>query len=148
MVERVERSLSNKPERLLLDDWELESISPIVAGKKAVITELAGRSRDLFDRVRAGKAKREELLGSTFTISNLGPYGVEHFTAIINPPEAAILAVGGTKPEAVVEDGEMVVRRICRLTLSSDHRLIDGVAAAGFLGSIKQFLEKPERLFR
>ncbi|MHB1710378.1 MAG: dihydrolipoamide acetyltransferase family protein [Acidimicrobiales bacterium] len=107
------------------------------------VSVLAGESRDLTARARAGKLRPEEFRGSTFTVSNLGMFGIEHFTAIINPPEAAILAVGAVRDEPVVRDGTVVPGNVCSLTLSSDHRVVDGATAARFLAELKDLLEEP-----
>lgn len=102
----------------------------------AEVRELAGRARDK-------KLKPEEYTGATFSVSNLGMLGIESFTAVINPPEAAILAVGATEERAVVENGQVVVRPRMRMTLSCDHRVIDGAQGARFLATLKQILEEP-----
>ena len=103
-----------------------------------------------FARLREGVAKRTltpaELGGGTFTISNLGMYGVDSFTAIINPPQAAILAVGRTVDKPVGRDGQIVLRPMANFTLSSDHRIVDGVAAARFMADLREALENPELL--
>lgn len=103
-----------------------------------------------FARLREGVAKRTltpaELGGGTFTISNLGMYGVDSFTAIINPPQAAILAVGRTVDKPVGRDGQIVLRPMANFTLSSDHRIVDGVAAARFMADLREALESPEVL--
>jgi pyruvate dehydrogenase E2 component (dihydrolipoamide acetyltransferase) len=104
---------------------------------------LASEARELTTRARAGKLRPDEFHGSTFTVSNLGMFGIEHFTAIINPPEAAILAVGAVRDEPVVRDGAVVPGKICSLTLSSDHRVVDGAMAARFLSELKELLEEP-----
>lgn len=99
-------------------------------------------------RARAGKLLPEDLnTPSTFTISNLGGYGVEQFTAIINPPEAAILAVGTAAPEPVVVEGQVTVRQVMRVTLSADHRVVDGATAAEWLQTFRKLLEQPLQLF-
>ena len=85
----------------------------------------------------------EEYTGATFSISNLGMFGIKEFTAIINPPEAGILAVGGAAPTPVVRDGEIVIRNIMHVTMSCDHRVIDGATGAKFLQTFKQMLEQP-----
>ncbi len=90
------------------------------------ITQISAQTRDLATRARAGKLKPEEFTGSTFSVSNLGMFGIDQFTAVINPPEAAILAVGATKQEPVVRDGAIVVGHTMRVTLSIDHRALDG----------------------
>lgn len=104
---------------------------------------LAAEARELTTRAREGKLRPDEFHGSTFTVSNLGMFGIEDFTAIINPPEAAILAVGAIRDEPVVRDGTVVPGKICSLTLSSDHRVVDGAMAARFLAELKELLEEP-----
>jgi pyruvate dehydrogenase E2 component (dihydrolipoamide acetyltransferase) len=84
--------------------------------------------------------------GATFTISNLGMFGVDHFTAIINPPNSAILAVGGTAQKPVVRDGELAVGWEMNVTLSNDHRVVDGATAAKYLGSLKELIEHPSAI--
>jgi pyruvate dehydrogenase E2 component (dihydrolipoamide acetyltransferase) len=119
-------------------------ITPVVrnAHRKGV-TEIAQEVKELAGRAREKKLKPEEYTGSTFSISNLGMFGIEEFTAVINPPEAAILAVGGITDRVVVEDGEMVVRPRLRVTLSCDHRVVDGATGAEFLQTLKRYLEDP-----
>jgi pyruvate dehydrogenase E2 component (dihydrolipoamide acetyltransferase) len=119
-------------------------ITPVVrnADRKGV-AEIAREVRELAGRARDKKLKPEEYTGSTFSISNLGMFGIEEFTAVINPPEAAILAVGAVTDRVVVVDGEMVVRSRMRVTLSCDHRVIDGATGAEFLRTLRQFLEDP-----
>jgi pyruvate dehydrogenase E2 component (dihydrolipoamide acetyltransferase) len=108
------------------------------------LTQVAREARALIGRARAGALAPEEVGGGTFTVSNLGMFGVEQFTAVINPPEAAILAVGAALAEpAVTEDGGVGVRRRMRLTLSIDHRALDGATGAGFLQQLKTALEHP-----
>jgi pyruvate dehydrogenase E2 component (dihydrolipoamide acetyltransferase) len=110
------------------------------------VSVIAAESRDLSARARDRKLRPEEFRGSTFTVSNLGMFGIEQFTAIINQPEAAILAVGAVRDEPVVCDGAVVPGKVCSLTLSSDHRVIDGAAAARFLADLKSLLEDPLRM--
>ncbi|HEX6748201.1 MAG TPA: pyruvate dehydrogenase complex dihydrolipoamide acetyltransferase [Longimicrobium sp.] len=120
-------------------------ITPVVrdADRKGV-TEIATEVRELAGRAREKKLKPEEYTGSTFSISNLGMFGIEEFTAVINPPEAAILAVGAISPKVVVdENGDMAVRQRMRVTLSCDHRVIDGATGAKFLETLKSYLEEP-----
>ncbi|HKP75948.1 MAG TPA: dihydrolipoamide acetyltransferase family protein, partial [Longimicrobiaceae bacterium] len=120
-------------------------ITPVVrdADRKGV-AEIAGEVRELAGRAREKKLKPEEYTGSTFSISNLGMFGIEEFTAVINPPEAAILAVGAISPKVVVDDaGDMAVRQRMRVTLSCDHRVIDGATGAQFLETLKSYLEDP-----
>ncbi|HEX8319382.1 pyruvate dehydrogenase complex dihydrolipoamide acetyltransferase [Longimicrobium sp.] len=117
----------------VIRDADLKGISDI----SREVKELAGRAREK-------KLKPEEFTGSTFSISNLGMFGIEEFTAIINPPEAAILAVGAITPKVVVDDdGNMAIRQRMRVTLSCDHRVIDGATGAAFLQTLKQYLEDP-----
>ena len=84
--------------------------------------------------------------GNTFTISNLGMFGIEEFTAIINPPDACIMAVGGIKQTAVVKDGQLVPGNVMKVTLSCDHRAVDGAVGAAFLQTFKSYLEDPVRI--
>ena len=95
------------------------------------------------ERSRAAKLRAEDLEGGTFTISNLGMFGIERFIAVLNPPQAAILAVGATEERPVARDGEVVVRPTMTMTLTVDHRAVDGAPAAEFLGTIKALLEEP-----
>jgi pyruvate dehydrogenase E2 component (dihydrolipoamide acetyltransferase) len=108
--------------------------------------QIARESRALAERVRAGKITPPELSGGTFTVSNLGMYGIKRFVAVINPPQAAILAVGELTPRPVVRDGEIAPRHILELTLSCDHRILYGSDAAEFLARIREYLEQPLRL--
>ena len=119
-------------------------IVPVIrdADKRGVL-DLARESRRLVDAARAGKLKPEEFQGGTFSVSNLGMFGVEEFTAIINPPESAILAVGAATPTPVVREGQVVVREMLKVTLSVDHRALDGATAARFLQELKRLLEHP-----
>ncbi len=119
-------------------------ITPVIrdADRKGV-TAIAREVRELAGRAREKKLKPEEYTGSTFSISNLGMFGIEEFTAVINPPEAAILAVGESAEKVVVVGGEMQIRPRMRVTLSCDHRVIDGATGAAFLQTFKQFLEDP-----
>ncbi len=107
------------------------------------ILDIARETRRLADAARTGKLKPEEFTGSTFTVSNLGMYDVDSFTAVINPPESAILAVGSITPTPAVVDGQVMVRDRMKVTLSSDHRAIDGAIAARFLQEVKRLLEEP-----
>ncbi len=107
------------------------------------VLDIARETQRLAEAARNGKLRPEELSGGTFTISNLGMFDVESFTAVINPPESAILAVGSITPTPVVVDGQVVVRDRMKVTLSSDHRVLDGVTAARFLQEVKRLLEEP-----
>jgi len=119
-------------------------ITPVVrdADRKGV-AQISAEIRELAGRARERKLTPEEYTGATFSVSNLGMYGIDEFTAIINPPEAAILAVGRVEEKVVVEDGEIVVRPRMRVTMSCDHRVIDGATGARFLQTLKDFLEEP-----
>ncbi len=110
------------------------------------VAAIAAESRDLVARCRDGSITAAELEGSTITISNLGMFGIDRFTAVINPPEAAILAVGAARPQPVVRDGQVVIRDMVTFTLSVDHRSLYGADAATFLGRIAQLVEMPYSL--
>jgi pyruvate dehydrogenase E2 component (dihydrolipoamide acetyltransferase) len=107
------------------------------------IPQIAAERADLVQRTRAGKLQQQDLEGGTFTISNLGMYGVDRFVAVLNPPQAGILAVGAIEERAVVRDGGLVARPVLELTLTVDHRSVDGATASEFLRTVKQFLEEP-----
>lgn len=108
------------------------------------LTEIARDTRELASKVRAGTVTTADLAGGTFTVSNLGMFGVARFTAVINPPQAAILAVGAATPRAVIgEGGSVAARRVMELTLTADHRLLYGADAASFLNSVRGLLESP-----
>jgi pyruvate dehydrogenase E2 component (dihydrolipoamide acetyltransferase) len=119
-------------------------IVPVIhdADKRNVL-DIARESHRLVEAARTGKLKPEDFSGGTFSVSNLGMYGVDEFTAIINPPESAILAVGASVPTPVVQDGQVVVRDQMKVTLSVDHRALDGAVAARFLQDLKHLLEQP-----
>lgn len=110
------------------------------------VKEIRVRSVDLVERARAQKLKQTEMRGATFTVSNLGAYGVREFSAIINPPEVAILAVGAAEKRPVVRGEAIVARTMMTLTLSADHRVVDGATAAEFLATLKELLEEPGML--
>ena len=119
-------------------------VVPVIQGcERKTIAEIAAARADLVERARGGKLRQQDLDGGTFTISNLGMFGIERFIAVLNPPQAAILAVGSTEEKPVVLDGEVVVRPRLELTLTCDHRAIDGATGAQFLGDVKAFLEEP-----
>jgi pyruvate dehydrogenase E2 component (dihydrolipoamide acetyltransferase) len=107
------------------------------------LAQISAETRDLAKRARDKKLEPKDWEGSTFTISNLGMYGIEEFTAIINPPNAAILAVGAIRDVPVVENGQIVPGKRMKVTLSSDHRVVDGATCAEFLNSVRRFLENP-----
>ncbi|HZP36628.1 MAG TPA: pyruvate dehydrogenase complex dihydrolipoamide acetyltransferase [Methylomirabilota bacterium] len=110
------------------------------------LARIAVESRDLAERARGGKLRAQEMSGATFSISNLGMYDVEEFSAIINPPEGAILAVGSVLQKPVVDGGEIRVGRRMKTTISCDHRVMDGAMGARFLQDLKRLLEEPLRL--
>lgn len=119
-------------------------ITPVIrhADQKS-LREISAEARVLAEKARERKLMPEEYTGATFTVSNLGAFGIDHFTAIINPPEAGILAIGGITQRPVVVDGELVVRRRMLLTMSCDHRVIDGAMGAAFLQTLRAYLENP-----
>lgn len=126
-------------------------IVPVIKNvQEKSLTKVSEENRDLVDRAKAGKLLPEEYSGGTFSISNLGMFGIGNFTAIINPPESAILAVSSVRKTAVVaeEDGEekIVIRPMMNIQLSVDHRLIDGLIAAQFVAYIKELLENPLKI--
>ncbi len=119
-------------------------ITPIIRhADRKTLRAIGAEVRDLAGRAREKRLKPEEYTGATFTISNLGMFGIDEFTAVINPPEAGILAVGRIEPKAVVVDGAVVIRRRMRVTLSCDHRVIDGATGAAFLKTLVGMLENP-----
>jgi pyruvate dehydrogenase E2 component (dihydrolipoamide acetyltransferase) len=115
----------------------------IAAAERLSLVEIADRRAALVARAREGRLAPADLDGGTFTISNLGMFGVEQFTAVLNPPQAAILAVGATVDRPVASGGEIVVAPMMTVTLTVDHRAVDGGPAAGFLQTVKTFLEDP-----
>jgi len=110
------------------------------------LIQISIESRQVIERARSGRPGEGDLSGATFSISNLGMYGVDEFTAIINPPEAAILAVGAIKDVPVVQNGNVVVGKVMRMTLSVDHRVFYGATAAQFMAEVKRLLENPVTL--
>lgn len=123
-------------------------ITPVVknCGNRGIV-DIDADLQELIGKARDGKLKPEEYTGATFTISNLGSFGVEEFTAIINPPGSAILALGATQPTPVVKaDGSLGVGNIMKMTLSCDHRVIDGAAGGSFLHDLQQMMEEPVRM--
>ena len=107
------------------------------------LKEIRTRGEDLVARARAQKLKQDEMRGATFTISNLGAFGVREFSAIINPPEVAILAISAAERRPVVRGEQIVARTMMSMTLSADHRAVDGATAADFLRTLKGLLEEP-----
>jgi pyruvate dehydrogenase E2 component (dihydrolipoyllysine-residue acetyltransferase) len=119
-------------------------ITPVITdADRKPLSRIGAEARELARRARERRLKPEEYTGSTFSVSNLGMFDIDQFTAVINPPEAGILAVGSVVPKPVAVDGQIGLRRRVRLTLSCDHRVIDGATGAAFLKTVKQMLENP-----
>jgi len=119
-------------------------ITPVIrSADQKSLSQIASEVRELAERARNRKLKPEEYTGATFSISNLGMFGIDEFTAVINPPEGGILAVGAMTPKPVVRDNEIVIRQIMRVTMSCDHRVIDGATGAKFLQTVRKILENP-----
>lgn len=122
-------------------------ITPVVKGcDRKPLAQISRESKELMARVREGRLRQEEYEGGTFTVSNMGMFGVEDFAAIINPPQAAILAVGAIAPRAVVKDGQLAVATTMKATISVDHRAANGADGARYLQYLKELLEDPIRL--
>ncbi len=122
-------------------------ITPVLRNSEAKsLAQIAVEGRDLVERARGRRLRASELSGATFSVSNLGMFDVDEFSAIINPPEGAILAVGAVKVVPVVEAGRIGMGRRMKVTLSCDHRVMDGAMGARFLQTLKQLLEEPLRL--
>jgi pyruvate dehydrogenase E2 component (dihydrolipoamide acetyltransferase) len=119
-------------------------ITPVIfdADRKG-LREISTESKSLAARARDRKLTPEEYTGSTFSVSNLGMFGIDQFTAIINPPEAGILAIGAVADVPAVVDGELTVKKHLRVTMSCDHRVIDGATGAKFLQTLRRMLENP-----
>lgn len=113
---------------------------------RKTLSQISRDTHDLADRARTGRLSLDEITGGTFTISNLGMYGVDQFTAVINPPEAAILAVGAATPAPIVREGQLTATSTMTLTLSIDHRVLDGATGARFLADLTSLLEHPTRI--
>jgi pyruvate dehydrogenase E2 component (dihydrolipoamide acetyltransferase) len=119
-------------------------ITPVIRGAEAKsLNDISVEMRSLAAKAREGKLKPEEFQGGSFSISNLGMFGIKHFDAVINPPQAAILAIGKGEQRAVVKNGALAIANVMTVTLSCDHRAIDGAVGAEFLGIVKAFLEEP-----
>ena len=119
-------------------------ITPVIRGADTKsLSEIANEMKDLAARAREGKLMPEEYQGGTFSLSNLGMFGIKNFDAVINPPQAGILAVGGGEPRPVVRDGELVIATVMSATLSCDHRAIDGAVGAEMLNAFKALMENP-----
>ncbi len=119
-------------------------ITPVIRNAdRKPLSAIGAEARALAQRARDRRLKPEEYTGATFSVSNLGMFDIDEFTAVINPPEAGIVAVGAIVPKPVVQDGQLTVRRRLRLTMSCDHRVIDGATGAAFMKTLKQMLENP-----
>jgi pyruvate dehydrogenase E2 component (dihydrolipoamide acetyltransferase) len=110
---------------------------------KANLAEIASQRKDLAERAKSGRLRPTDIAGGTFTISNLGMFGIDAFSAIITPPQAAVLAVGRVRDRVVAVNGQPAVRPMMTITLSSDHRVVDGAQAAAFLNDLAGALENP-----
>ena len=113
---------------------------------KLNIQQIGAQVKDLASRARDKKLKPDEMEGSTFTVSNLGMFGIDEFTSIINQPNSAILSVGSINQKPIVKDNEIVIGNLMKLTLACDHRTVDGVTGAKFLQTLKEIIENPVRL--
>jgi pyruvate dehydrogenase E2 component (dihydrolipoamide acetyltransferase) len=119
-------------------------LTPVIRGvEKRSLSNLSMEITELASRARAGKLRQEELEGGSFAVSNLGMFGTKEFTAILNPPQSGILAVGAASPRAIVEDGQIVIANIMTVTLSADHRAVDGALAAQWLAAFVRRIENP-----
>lgn len=119
-------------------------IVPVIRfADQKTLSQIAAEAKDLYDKAKTKKMQPQDFSGNTFTVSNLGMMGIDEFTAIINPPDACILAVGGIKETVVVKNGEFKVANIMKLTMSCDHRVVDGAVGARFLQTLKAFIENP-----
>jgi pyruvate dehydrogenase E2 component (dihydrolipoamide acetyltransferase) len=119
-------------------------VVPVIRScERKTVAEIAAERAALVGRARDARLRQDDLAGGTFTISNLGMFGVEQFVAVLNPPQAAILAVGATEERPVVREGAVVPAPLMTMTLSCDHRAVDGAAAADFLRTVKELLEEP-----
>ncbi|MBL8940211.1 MAG: 2-oxo acid dehydrogenase subunit E2, partial [Archangium sp.] len=110
------------------------------------LAEIAAEVRDLAERAKKKALKPDEYTGGSITVSNLGMFGIDSFIAVINPPQASILAVGKVEPKVVVRDGQMVIRQMMSMTFSGDHRVVDGAVGAQFLQVVRELIEHPMRL--
>ena len=119
-------------------------LTPVLRGvEKRSLSNIAATVRDMAERARAGKLRQDELEGGSFAITNLGMYGTEQFNAIINPPQSGILAIGAAVEKPVVRDGQLAVGNIMTVTLSADHRAVDGALAAQWLKAFQFRIENP-----
>ncbi|MED5517770.1 MAG: 2-oxo acid dehydrogenase subunit E2, partial [Pseudomonadota bacterium] len=122
-------------------------ITPIIRGAEGKgLKAISSEMKDLAERARVGKLSPEEYQGGTFSISNLGMFGIKEFSAVINPPQGAILAVGAGEPRPVVVDGALAVGTVMTCTLSVDHRVVDGAVGAAFMQVFKGLIEEPLKM--
>ena len=122
-------------------------ITPVLrAANRKRAPEIAALAAALTEKARTGRLTREEISGGTFTVSNLGMHGVERFDAVINPPQVAILAVGAVRTAVVPREGGAAIGELMDLTLSCDHRVVDGAVGAAFLAALRELLTQPDRL--
>ena len=126
---------------MAIDDGLLVPVVRFANNKR--LSEISSQIKDYSAKAKAKKLQPEDWAGNTFTISNLGMFDVEAFTAIINPPDACILAVGSIVEKPIVKEGKVVIGNTLKVTLSCDHRVVDGVVGAKFLGVLKSYLENP-----
>jgi pyruvate dehydrogenase E2 component (dihydrolipoamide acetyltransferase) len=118
--------------------------TPVLRGvERMAIPEINDRIRDLAERARQGTLKQDDIEGGSFSVTNLGMFGTEEFSAILNPPQSGILAVGAAREKAVVVDGELAVATVMTVTLSADHRAVDGALAAQWMSAFKRAIEHP-----
>ncbi|HWR84627.1 MAG TPA: 2-oxo acid dehydrogenase subunit E2, partial [Rhodoglobus sp.] len=119
-------------------------VTPVIRAVETLsLSQIAAAVSDAAGRAREGKLRQSELEGGAFAVSNLGMYGITEFSAIINPPQSAILAVGAARPQPVVVDGELAVGSVLTVTMSADHRVIDGALAAQWLAAFQRHIEHP-----
>jgi pyruvate dehydrogenase E2 component (dihydrolipoamide acetyltransferase) len=119
-------------------------VTPVIHGaNKLSLSDIAGKALDLAGRARSGKLDPSEYSGGSFTISNLGMFGIREFAAVINPPQGAILAVGAGEQRPVVKEGELAVSTVMSVTLSADHRIVDGALGARWMQAFKAAIENP-----
>jgi pyruvate dehydrogenase E2 component (dihydrolipoamide acetyltransferase) len=127
-----------------VDEGLLVPVVRFADGKS--LSQIGAEVKDYAQKAKDKKLQPADWEGSTFTISNLGMFGIDQFTAIINPPDSCILAVGGISQEPVVKKGQVVAGNVMKVTLSCDHRVVDGATGAAFLQTLKQLLEEPVRM--
>jgi pyruvate dehydrogenase E2 component (dihydrolipoamide acetyltransferase) len=127
-----------------VEDGLLVPVVRFADGKS--LSQISAEVKDFAQRAKSKKLQPSDWEGSTFTISNLGMFGIDEFTAIINPPDACILAVGGIQQVPVVKNGSVVPGNVMKVTLSCDHRVVDGATGSAFLQTLKALLEEPVRL--